>query len=846
MPSSRCSLRSAWAVLLLASGGSAAAEAATPGDLASLRVDFFAGEYDTVIGTEPGRIDGPSLEVWRRTQADSLAAVGRYGDALALLDEAIAKQPESIVLRWAAAEVAPYAGQPQRRDVLRSSVRERIRQQQWRYRLHGASLLVVAESAIADGVDPKTVIERFLSVAARRPDSAADAAVATGELALAKQDAALAAEQFRKAIDIDESRPDAYLGLARAIGSGPEFVAAVDAALEQNPRLTAAWRLQIAGLIDREDYAGAEELIDRVLAINKRHPLAWADRAVVAHLNADRDGERKALKAALSSWDRNPEVPYEIGRKLARRYRFAEAATYQAMALEFDPDNRPALLEQAQNQLRLTNEEAGWTLAKRVADADPYDVVAYNLTVLREEIADYTVLTAGRFRIRMEPREADLYGHRVVRLLEAAETDLAARYEVELPAVVSVDLFAKQRDFAIRTFGLPGGEGYLGVCFGPVVTMTSPAANRNKSASWESVLLHEFVHVVTLTKSVNRMPRWFSEGISVFEEQRADSRWGQSMTPQFAQLLTESITPLSELSGAFLAESKRPIQLAYYESSLAIEYLVRTYGFAVLPAMLDDLGRGLSMADTLQRHAAPAAELDSGYAAFVREQVAAYAPQVDFSPGLPPDADQSIVDAYLLEHPESYDALLQRAALQEVDGDQTARLQTLTELAALFAPSPPPPGLLAAIADTQSDLGRDADRLATLRRWTAIDATPLVAFRDLLVDAVARGSRDEAVSSAAAILAINPNLRQPYEVLAEAAIAEDRPDDAVASLQSLVTLGPADPAGLHLQIAILCHEVGRMADARRHTLLALEAAPRYRAAYDLLRRIPPANQEPTR
>ncbi len=39
------------------------------------------------------------------------------------------------------------------------------------------------------------------------------------------------------------------------------------------------------------------------------------------------------------------------------------------------------------------------------------------------------------------------------------------------------------------------------------------------------VLWHEFCHVITLQKTGNKIPRWLSEGISVFEERRADVRW---------------------------------------------------------------------------------------------------------------------------------------------------------------------------------------------------------------------------------------------------------------------------------------------------------------------------------
>ena len=40
---------------------------------------------------------------------------------------------------------------------------------------------------------------------------------------------------------------------------------------------------------------------------------------------------------------------------------------------------------------------------------------------------------------------------------------------------MAVEIFPDQADFAVRTFGMPGGAGYLGVCFGPLITMNSPA-----------------------------------------------------------------------------------------------------------------------------------------------------------------------------------------------------------------------------------------------------------------------------------------------------------------------------------------------------------------------------------
>ena len=57
-----------------------------------------------------------------------------------------------------------------------------------------------------------------------------------------------------------------------------------------------------------------------------------------------------------------------------------------------------------------------------------------------------------------------------------------------------------------------GGGDYLGVCFGPLVTVNSPASRVAHPVNWESIVWHEFCHTVTLTKTKNKMPRWLSEG----------------------------------------------------------------------------------------------------------------------------------------------------------------------------------------------------------------------------------------------------------------------------------------------------------------------------------------------
>ncbi|MED6326384.1 MAG: hypothetical protein VYE14_03400, partial [Verrucomicrobiota bacterium] len=55
---------------------------------------------------------------------------------------------------------------------------------------------------------------------------------------------------------------------------------------------------------------------------------------------------------------------------------------------------------------------------------------------------------------------------------------------------VIVEIFPEKKDFAVRTFGIPGGDGYMGVCFGKVITANSPKSLLGFQQNWQSLLWH--------------------------------------------------------------------------------------------------------------------------------------------------------------------------------------------------------------------------------------------------------------------------------------------------------------------------------------------------------------------
>src|SRR5690606_10682487 len=138
-------------------------------------------------------------------------------------------------------------------------------------------------------------------------------------------------------------------------------------------------------------------------------------------------------------------------------------------ALAFQPDYVPAKRQLAEDLLRLGQTDEGWQLAEIAHKQDEYDVTAYNLTMLRDKMVSFRSLTNADFIVRMSAKEAELYGDRVLALLNRAKATLCDKYGVDLQRPTVVEIFPEQKDFEVRTFGMPGNPGYLGVCFGSVI-----------------------------------------------------------------------------------------------------------------------------------------------------------------------------------------------------------------------------------------------------------------------------------------------------------------------------------------------------------------------------------------
>jgi tetratricopeptide (TPR) repeat protein len=389
---------------------------------------------------------------------------------------------------------------------------------------------------------------------------------------------------------------------------------------------------------------------------------------------------------------------------------------------------------------------------------------------------------------------------------------------------------------------MPGIPGFLGVCFGRVITANSPAAQAANPTNWEAVLWHEFCHVVTLELTRNRMPRWLSEGISVYEERLADPRWGQTMTPAYRQRILEGgLVPVADLSSAFLTPGA-DIQFAYYQSSLVVEFLIAEYGLEAMKSILGDLAEGLPINEALPRYTNDLPVIEEQFAQFAKAQAESLASEADWSSpdiaGIIVDDDsEALMREWVAKNPHNVRGLMTFAALLIENERWDEAKQTLHSVIDLY------PGYIGSdspyvlLAEIHAKLGETDLEGAVLEDFAARDADAGAVYLRLIELAEQQEDWDGLHRNAERLMAVNPLTPHPHQAIATVAEVNEQPEVAMQAYRSLLAMEPDDPAELHYRLAHNYQRLDSPVDAKRHVLMALENAPRFRDAQRLLLRL---------
>ena len=427
--------------------------------------------------------------------------------------------------------------------------------------------------------------------------------IAAGKLSLDKRAFDVAAEKYGAALALDPENQEALAGLMWCYyRAGDDRVLEVMAQLlALNPNHLEVQRLQAEQLLGRNEAHAALAVLDSILSVNPNHLKALGLKAAAFFLLDDSATMKKMQEQALA-FNGYFSGAFRIpGRIASRQYRFEEGRTFQARALEIDAKDVEARLLLAYDLLRLGKDAEARSELERVFAADPYSVRAYNLLEAADAIDGFVTISRGIFKLQLPRQEAEVMSDGLLGLLNEAALYYQRKYNIELHTPVVVQVFDDHDVFMVRSVGLPGNAGHLGICFGRLVTMDSPRARPPGTMNWQQVLWHEFVHVITLQKTHNRMPRWLSEGISVYEETQKDVSWGQRLSPEFKHIVDGEGFPAVGDLGRFFTDPETPMHLmyGYFVSGEFVAFYVNHYGHDALVKALDRIGDGMEAVEAL-------------------------------------------------------------------------------------------------------------------------------------------------------------------------------------------------------------------------------------------------------
>jgi tetratricopeptide (TPR) repeat protein len=661
-----------------------------------------------------------------------------------------------------------------------------------------------------------------------------------GTLFLSKDQGADALKSFKQVLDTDPKWAPAHAGVARTLMDENPTAAmeAAKRALAIDKGLIDA-HLVLAQLeLDNTRYKEAREHVDRALEINPNSLETRAVLGAIGYVRDDRPAFEAEVKRMLAINPIYAEAYRVAGDLAARHYRFDEAVALGRQAIALDPTHPPALADLGMHLMRTGQEQEARRVLERAFKLDGFLRVTHNLLFVLDALDKFEVIEEGDLILKLDPQDAPVLREYALPLAQQSLKVLSEKYQFTPKGPILIEIFPKHDDFAVRNLGIPGLVGALGACFGRVVSLDSPRAREPGSFSWQATLWHEMAHVITLQMSNQRVPRWLTEGVSVYEETQAKPAWGRDMEVPFAMALERGqVLKLSDLNSGFT--KPETIALAYYQASLLVEHIIASRGEAALRTLLRSYGQGLEGDDAVEKGLGVSLDqLQTSFDAMLAQRFGTVRAALrDQARAMPEGGgDLQSLRANAGVNPGSYRAQLALGAALAEQGDRAAfePLEKAAALVPMAIGEDSPHSLMGKLAEKLNDPAR---AIKEYRALLAQDHTALEPARRLSALATKAQDDDAAAIAYERIVEIDPFDAAAHTGLGRLAIKRRDATVAVREFRAALAIGPPDRAAAHCDLGESYLLAGRPADAKKQALAALEIAPSFERAQDLLLKV---------
>ena len=679
-----------------------------------------------------------------------------------------------------------------------------------------------------------------------------EAHVLWGDLFLEKYNASDAERSYQEALEINSRYTPALVGIARVVGDER----ALQRALAINPNFVPALETygQLLMMNSREDEA--QNYFDQVLALNPESLKTLSTLAAGAALK-EQSEEYERYRARVEAFSpNNPQFLGDIADAFGNNYLFEEAVEYARAAIEADPQYWQGYTLLGSNLIRLGVEEEGKASLEIGFENDPFNVMTSNMLKVFDTLEGYTTQESGHFKVHMSENDAHILWPYLEPLLEESWDTLTVKYGFEPEGPILIEIFENTEDFAVRSVGLPDIGPLVGICFGKVITLISPDT---LSANWQEIVWHEFMHVITLQMTNNRMPRWLSEGISVWEEREGRSYWGRSQGLDLVRAASEDkLLHVAELNSGFSgARNSADLGFAYFQSYLVVDYISENYGFDKLVELvkqyafikedserfsevfnlsLDEFDRGFRLwidqrveEINLYVHSEDMPDEGDGHGHGIRENSSAILAELYNNASLKQHM-RSRID----ENERDFQAHLQLGIVlfkEENFTEAKISLERAYALLPAYTGYPSPALVLSQIYEKEENREAQLQWLEILLENLQHDYDSAMILADAALE---EGNFEKTAYYIDRAIQVDPYRSDVHELKALYADRINDSDLAVTEYEVLMRLEINDPVEAHTKLAEAYLRNGQAAKAKQNVLYALEIAPSFQRAQQVL------------
>lgn len=823
----------------------------TDGLIGASRAYFMTGNYQRAEGVVADAIeddDYASFPLLSTQLAEVKRATGQSAAALEIFEAVMEGLPEPPVRTLAQyGSLLQFKGQ--RSEAYR--VLDRVVQ---RYNSglvftsEDVAMVALASWLMGNFYDANSLFDE----ATRANPNNLEAHTLWADLFLEKYNASDAERGYQEALEINSRYVPALVGIARVVGDERSL----QRALAINPNSISALETygQLLMMNGREDEAMA--YFTQVLALNPESLTTLSILAAQAALNERMDEYENYYEQVQAFSPGNAEFLGDIADAFGNNYRFTEAVEYAREALEADPEYWQGYTLLGNNLIRLGEEEEGKASLEISFENDPFNVMTSNMLKVFDTLETYATLESENFKVHMSEQDADILWPYLEPLLEEAWSTLTAKYDFEPEGKVLIEVFENTEDFAVRSVGLPDIGPLVGICFGKVVTLISPDT---LTANWQEIVWHEFMHVITLQMTDNRMPRWLSEGISVWEEREGRPYWGRSQGLDLVRAADQGkLLPVADLNSGFSgARNNADLSFAYFQSYLVVDYIAKQYGFEKLVELIKQYAFIKDDAERFREvFAMSVDEFDAGFRGWIDQRVDeinVYVHTEDVPDegeghghGIRENSSAILAELYnnaslkqhmrsrIEENPRDFQAYLQLGIVlfkEEAFEEARAHLETAHDMLPSYTGYPSPALVLSQIYEREGNREMQLQWLERLLENLQHDYGSAIILAEAALEA---GDMERVNYYIDRAIQVDPYRQDVHLLKARYADTVNDTELAVTEYEVLMKLEISDPVEARTNLAEAYLNNGQVSEAKQNILYALEQAPSFQRAQQLL------------